>query len=171
MNHSSIHLVCGVWLAVITAAGVSHFASVQQFVTALDQKAGSSLLSAEVAPTALAIHAPTESAQAIASTAPPANPHPSAAKRSEDPPASIDSQRKFFEELLGEVRNLRHENRNLLDQLGETNRDLMKLEFRVDTHSESFRPLPIIEDRADTSFEDGFGVLPPLDEPYLPLAE
>jgi hypothetical protein len=52
--------------------------------------------------------------------------------------------------------------------MAETNRDLMKLEFRVDTHSESFRPLPVTEDLStlnasslDTSTRESLpGVLP-----------
>jgi hypothetical protein len=56
--------------------------------------------------------------------------------------------------------------------MAETNRDLMKLEFRVDTHSESFRPMVVSEERIDTSFEDGPGVLPPRAEPvFLPSDE
>ena len=67
---------------------------------------------------------------------------------------------------------LQNQNRDLLDQVAETNRDVMKLEFRVDTHSESFRPMPVNEERLDTSFEDGPGVLPPRVEPVqLPTGE
>ena len=62
---------------------------------------------------------------------------------------------------------LQNQNRDLLDQLAETNRDLMKLEFRVDTHSESFRPMPVSEDRPFTSVDDEPGVLPPRAEPVV----
>jgi hypothetical protein len=52
--------------------------------------------------------------------------------------------------------------------LAETNRDLMKLEFRVDTHSESFRPLPVTEDQPFTNLDgDDIGVLPPRAEPVI----
>ena len=60
------------------------------------------------------------------------------------------------------------QNRDLLDQVAETNRDLMKLEFRVDTHSESFRPLPVSEDQPFSSLDEEIGVLPPRAEP-VPL--
>ncbi len=64
------------------------------------------------------------------------------------------------------------QNRDLLDQLAETNRDLMKLEFRVDSHSESFRPLPVSEDQPFSSLADDLGVLPPRAEPvFLPTHE
>jgi hypothetical protein len=72
---------------------------------------------------------------------------------------------EFFQALLAEMKSLRSENRDLSDQVAETNRDLMKLEFRVDTHSESFRPLPVNEIRFDASFNDGPGVLPPRADP------
>ena len=88
-------------------------------------------------------------------------------------PAADPSQKEFFEALLDEIRALRGENRDLRDQMAETNRDVIKLEFRVDTHSESFRPLPVAEDRFETTFDHTFdprfqtppGVLPPLDFP------
>ncbi|MFT3992182.1 MAG: hypothetical protein QM680_12310 [Luteolibacter sp.] len=86
------------------------------------------------------------------------------AKTTPNAPEISDSQRAFYEGMLAEMRKLRTENRDLLDQIAETNRDLMKLEFRVDTHSESFRPLPISEERIETSSDttsDEDGVLPP----------
>ena len=48
----------------------------------------------------------------------------------------------------------------------------MKLEFRVDTHSESFRPLPVNEEQPFTQIDDDPGVLPPRAEPvFLPNYE
>lgn len=46
-----------------------------------------------------------------------------------------------LQELKSENQNLHGVNLNLQDQLAETNRDLSELQFRVDTHSESFRPI------------------------------
>ena len=53
-----------------------------------------------------------------------------------------------LEEIVEQLRELNSANlelRNinvaLQEQLSETNRDLNELQFRVDTHSESFRPL------------------------------
>jgi hypothetical protein len=51
---------------------------------------------------------------------------------------------------------------NLRDQVAETNRDLMELQFRVDSHSESFRPLRATQ---ESEIPAGTGVLPPLDTP------
>ena len=57
-------------------------------------------------------------------------------------------------------------NESLRDQLAELNRDLMQLEFRVDTHSESFRPLPVNEEQIATTTEEPLeqeaSLLPPL---------
>ena len=79
----------------------------------------------------------------------------------------VHRQKQFFESLVSRMESLQNQNRDLLDQLAETNRDLMKLQFRVDTHSESFRPLPVSEDRPFTSLDDTIGVLPPRAEPVL----
>ncbi len=87
------------------------------------------------------------------------------------PPDPNAEQKKFFEALIEKINGLQNQNRDLLDQLAETNRDLMKLEFRVDTHSESFRPLPVSEDRPFTSVEVTPGVLPPRAIPVPPARE
>jgi hypothetical protein len=58
------------------------------------------------------------------------------------------------------------QNRYLRDQISETNRDLMTLQFQVDSHSTKFRPLNLAEDEPADSFEgDYIGVLPPSDLP------
>jgi hypothetical protein len=81
---------------------------------------------------------------------------------SQKTPTPDPAQKNFYEALLKKMETLQNENRDLVDQMAETNRDMMKLEFRVDTHSESFRPLPTSEAQSDTSFDDGPGVLPPI---------
>ena len=95
------------------------------------------------------------------------------AKATEAASAATDpDQKKFYEALIAKMESLQNQNRDLLDQMAETNRDVMKLEFRVDTHSESFRPMPVSEERFDTSFDSGPGVLPPRAEPvFLPMDE
>jgi hypothetical protein len=148
-------LVCGVAVAAMSAAGISHWWSVRQFVAALGPE--------------ISVSHPTHST-------PPAltvetKPSPSLAKETPAqklPPAAPDPhQKQFFESLVTRMEGLQNQNRDLLDQLAETNRDLMKLQFRVDTHSESFRPLPVSEDRPFTSLEDEIGVLPPRAEPVM----
>ena len=53
-----------------------------------------------------------------------------------------------LQELKSENQNLQGVNKELQDQLEETNRDLSELQFRVDTHSQSFRPLRFTTDAA-----------------------
>lgn len=47
---------------------------------------------------------------------------------------------------------------DLRDQVAETNRDLMEIQFRVDSHSREFRPLRSVQ---DSPYADTPGVLPP----------
>jgi hypothetical protein len=155
MKPSTLPILCGTALACMSAAVFSHWWSVNQFIAAVDS--GLPLTPA----------APIRPLDAPEPPAP-----PPAAVLLPPHPESSPAQKEFYEELLTEMRKLRTENRDLLDQMAETNRDLMKLEFRVDTHSESFRPLPVSEERIETTYDDGAGVLPPRAEPvYLPMDE
>jgi hypothetical protein len=150
-------MICGLALAAMSAAGFSHWWSVRSFVSAVDAALP---IASAVAPQPLDL--------------PPAKPAVTApiAQASAKPAApDAASQKKFYEALLARMESLQNQNRDLMDQVAETNRDVMKLEFRVDTHSESFRPMPVSEEQA-TSFEDGPGVLPPRAEPvFLPSGE
>ncbi len=163
--------ICGVALAALAAAGFSHWWSVNQFVSAVHgglpigvpaavPAAIPEMLAARPSPTT-----PGEPAvQQIAAN----DAKPAAAK-------TDATQKAFFEALVARMEHIQNQNRDLLDQVAETNRDVMKLEFRVDTHSESFRPLVLSEDSdqfSTTSFDDGSGVLPPRAEPvFLPSEE
>lgn len=141
-------MICGLALAAMSAAGVSHWWSVRQFATAI------------------------QTGLPAASPAKPAAPKLLAQAPQHPAPATDASQKKFFEALVSKMEKLQNQNQDLLDQMAETNRDVMKLEFRVDTHSESFRPMPVSEERLDTSFDSGPGVLPPRAEPvFLPSGE
>lgn len=87
---------------------------------------------------------------------------------------SSESSKEFFDNLIKELRNLRNENRTLTNQVAETNRDVMKMQFQIDTHSESFRPMPTSDnrdDRSQTNDEEYPGVLPPRTEPVYPRLE
>jgi hypothetical protein len=159
MKTSTIPVICGVALAAMSAAGLSHWWSVRQFAAAVDS--GLPIINApgspevKPQPAAQPVKVPDKSANLLAGT--PAK------------PATVPEprQKDFYEALISKMNSLQTQNQDLLDQLAETNRDVMKLEFRVDTHSESFRPLPVTEDRPDTGFEDEPGVLPPRAEPVL----
>ena len=162
MKTSTIPMICGVTLASIIAAGTSHWWTVRQTVVAMNGQLPAHSIQ-NPAPQAV-----TPQPAAIAKvTAPPAH-------KATAPDSVPDSHQKdFYEALISKMASVETQNRDLLDQLAETNRDLMKLEFRVDTHSESFRPLPVSEDQPFSSLnEEDVGVLPPRAEPVtLPTRE
>lgn len=152
-------LICGVAVAAMSAAGISHWWSVRQFVAALGSEIPASQPQRTETPNAAPLIAADTKPSPAAVNEPPAG---------KPQPAALDShQKQFFESLVSRMEGLQTQNRDLLDQLAETNRDLMKLQFRVDTHSESFRPLPVSEDRPFTSLDADAGVLPPRAEPVL----
>jgi hypothetical protein len=156
-------MICGLALAAMSAAGFSHWWSVQSFVSAVDTGIP---LASPPAPAPAPAPKPADLPPAKAAVTAPVAQTPG---KPTGPDAG--SQKKFYEALLARMESLQNQNRDLMDQMAETNRDVMKLEFRVDTHSESFRPMPVSEERA-TSFEDGPGVLPPRAEPvFLPSGE
>lgn len=141
----------------MSAAGLSHWWSVRQFVAVVE--AGlpiSNLVKPELSHSVAPVQSVPLTISGLLSKQ--SNQLPVAQ------PADIGlSQKEFYEALITKMQGIQNQNRDLLDQLAETNRDLMKLEFRVDTHSESFRPLPTSEQRPDTSLEYELesGVLPP----------
>lgn len=163
MKSTTIPSLCATALAAMSAAGLSHWWSVRQFVAVVDAGLPISTipkpeLNHPLAPAQSAPLPPSGSLARQSVTAPVAQ------------PADIAlSQKEFYEALITKMQGIQNQNRDLLDQLAETNRDLMKLEFRVDTHSESFRPLPTSEERPDTSLEYELesGVLPPRAEPVI----
>jgi len=159
MNTSTLPMICGVALATMCSAGLSHWWSVRQFVAAVDTglPIGNSPLP-ELPPAQTPVDS-QEASNRLLADAPSSTPAP----------AASPDQQSFYQALIAKMENLQTQNRDLLDQMAETNRDVMKLEFRVDTHSESFRPLPVSEDRPlISSMNDGPGVLPPRAEPVLP---
>ncbi|MEO5913017.1 MAG: hypothetical protein ABIS50_02210 [Luteolibacter sp.] len=166
MKASTVPTICGVALAAMSAAGFSHWWSVREFVAAMPS--GLPVSSPAHHPAAPVEAAPVvkPAAPAVLAQTPKAQPAPAATV------ATDSAQRKFYESLVSKMESLQNQNRDLMDQVAETNRDVMKLEFRVDTHSESFRPLKVNEERSDTSFDDGPGVLPPRADPvFLPTGE
>lgn len=161
MKHPLLPTLCGFALAAMSAAGLSHYGTVRQFLAVYEQHP----------PAAVVLASPVPKAVPAPPPAPPQTPAETIK------PAAVASQlstapqqKEFYESLITRLENLQNQNRDLLDQLAETNRDLMKLEFRVDTHSESFRPLPVSEPLQGASFEEAAGVLPPRAEP-VPLGD
>lgn len=163
MKANPVPTICGVALAAMSAAGLSHWWSVETFVSAV--RGGLPVSSPAAVP------APLPGAPVPSTTAPArfANVDFAKAAKSGQMLASTTdpSQKAFYEALVAKMENIQNQNRDLLDQMAETNRDVMKLEFRVDTHSESFRPMPLSEEVNQMSYDDGPGVLPPRAEPVF----
>lgn len=160
MKSPIVPATCSVALAVMSAAVLSHWWSVRGFVGAVE----ANTLALAVRPTA----APAPSAPAKPA-AKPAAPRPAAAVLATH--KTPDSQQEFYTTLLDEMKQLKRENTALRNQMAETNRDVMNLEFRVDTHSSQFRPLRVeeqIDEPQDLTeppiIDDGPGVLPPRPE-------
>lgn len=169
MNPSTIPTTCSLTLSAVMAAGLSHWWSVHQF---------SSLLEQGVRPAPMAHGAPADDQPKS-----PSNQLAEKKTQHADLQASLaangtKSQREFYEALIEKMSQVETQNRDLLDQLAETNRDMMKLQFRVDMNSESFRPLPVSEakpaiDIGKSNNTDSLpGVLPPRAQPVqLPTYE
>ena len=163
MKPATLPTLCSISLAAMVAAGASHWWSVNQWVSAFPAgppvQAERTARQASTEPIVTPQTKPNSPALAL-------KPDPS-----QKPPVADPAQKNFYEALIKKMENLQNQNQDLLDQMAETNRDVMKLEFRVDTHSESFRPMPVSEDRLDTSFDSGPGVLPPRAEPVPPASD
>ena len=155
----TVPILCSAALAAMCTAVAGHWWSVRQFVAAIHAST----------PPAANIGRPFSSSPNRPAHLPAAMP-PLAKNNAVSAPAMDQAQREFFEGLTRTIQNLQGQIRDLQDQSGETNRDLMNLEFQVDTHSTQFRPMPTSEDRPDTTLDgdEGSGVLPPRAEP-LPL--
>jgi hypothetical protein len=150
MKSPVMPLISGLSLAAMCAAGLSHWWSVRQFVATME------------APSPQPAPADPPPVREEVARMPQAAEAPAAA-----PQLPAVGQQQFYDALIMRMEALQNQNRDLLDQLAETNRDLMKLEFRVDSHSASFRPLPLSEDQPFTSFDGDMGVLPPRAEPVF----
>lgn len=155
MKASVIPVICSIALTGMLGAGATHWWSVRQLV-ALAGKLPAQR-SAETTPAKpLEVAAP---APVVAPIVPaPAPPAPPVVAKTEAAPDK--SEREFFSSLVDELKAVRQQNQELRDQVAETNRDLMELQFRVDTHSESFRPLKVTSEPAPLQSEVS-GVLPP----------
>lgn len=89
-------------------------------------------------------------------------------KKTADRQDQNDALLEILTELSAELRGSRAETKALRRQVSESNREIDELTFRVDTHSDSFKPLHSIEDRPRPmnspieSFDvNGPGLLPP----------
>ena len=157
MKTPIIPLICSVALSAMIVAATTHWWSLRQFSVAANGTFTSVAFTAPPLPDTLPLP--------LASTTIKNRPE---RETSTQLAAQEPHQKDFYEALIQKMASVETQNRDLLDQLAETNRDLMKLEFRVDTHSESFRPLPVSEDKPFSSLNDEpLGVLPPRAEPVV----
>jgi len=154
MKASVVPVICSIALTGMLGAGATHWWSVRQLV-ALAGKLPSQRPSETIAAKPAETLAPARVEIPVAPTPPPA---PPVVAKTESGPGK--SEREFFSSLVDELKAVRQQNQELRDQVAETNRDLMELQFRVDTHSESFRPLKVTSEPAPLQNEIG-GVLPP----------
>jgi len=154
MKASVVPVICSIALTGMLGAGATHWWSVRQLV-ALAGKLPAPRSAEAIAAKPSERVAPAPMQVPIAPTPPPA---PPVVAKTESGPGK--SEREFFSSLVDELKAVRQQNQELRDQVAETNRDLMELQFRVDTHSESFRPLKVTSEPATLQSEIG-GVLPP----------
>ena len=165
MNPSTIPATCSLALTAVLAAGISHWWSVREFTTLLEEGVPTSPASAPAPPDEISTPSPSLLAD---------KPTEHAAVQATLAANGSKGQRDFYEALIEKMTRVEQQNRDLVDQLAETNRDMMKLQFRVDMNSEGFRPMPVEENKPSPSIGiDGApGVLPPRAEPIrLPSYE
>ncbi len=150
MNPAFVPVACGSALALMAGAVASHWVSVRQTAALVDV-----LHPTPSSPERATLPPEDESIREAKSLIAAAKAVPSAA----DSPSSPADAR--FEQLLSSIEGLVTLNQELRSQLEETNRDLVTLQFQVDTHSESFRPLNVVDEAPMTMMaDDGPGVLP-----------
>lgn len=181
MKADLIPIACSAAMAIMVGAAASHFATVRQMVDLAQLEAS------PLAPLSSPSSEPAESGELLdliahlqeqnhllranIRSASQGTPHADA----ETAPllTTADASPRDLQRLLSEIIA---QNRELQTKLAETNRDVMALEFRVDSHSEQFRPLnleygtdypvasPITSPDVLDDMRNDIGVLPPLDE-------
>ncbi|MES2997112.1 MAG: hypothetical protein V4733_09920 [Verrucomicrobiota bacterium] len=172
MKSAVIPVICSIALTAMITAVASHWRSVESLVAWHRSVPAAESVIGNIPE----VHHPSPSPGAAPVVA---DALPAAPARTVD---ITDSRKDFYDALLSKMESLQNQNRDLHDQLGETNRELMKMEFRLDTHSASFRPLNLVpepsendEDRSKSNATIGIpdaGVLPPRADPVdLPVFE
>jgi len=150
-------LLCGTLLAAMLAAGVSHYWSVHEFIAGYPTVPAVRLISGNLPETEQTKPSEARTTPNLAAV---------------DPTGNSSELKSIFEEMLSELKKIKNEKNDLIDQLAETNRSVMQLQFQVDSHSEDFRPMPTREEREDTSYgmeDESPGVLPPRAHPVQPI--
>lgn len=173
----TLPIVSGIALAIMAGAAASHHHSVDSMVAFAGMTRANGMPSLSAGPARLVsnkkdartiveeLKRQNDSlAQTLASNEAAISSMPRASEQQ-----AMTGSKSDMKRLLAELVS---QNRYLRDQISETNRDLMTLQFQVDSHSTQFRPLNLAEDPSDPRnlmpepFEqDYIGVLPPSDLP------
>ncbi len=178
MKPSLIPIACGTALALMTGAAATHWFAVRDMVALAvrmpavvpapaplpdDRVAREARdLLAEVRGTrGPAAHANRRDARTPGLFPAPREREQAAARP--EAPAPADPTEARIEKLLTALEGAVEQNQELRDRLADTNRDVMELRFQVDSYSGQFRPLKVEEEPA--YYDDGTGVLPPLEAP------
>ncbi|MEM1085039.1 MAG: hypothetical protein AAGI48_13085 [Verrucomicrobiota bacterium] len=174
-NALTLPILSGIALAIMAGAAVSHYASVDNMVAIAGMTRANGLPSTSDGPALLVgsehdarsvlneLKRQNDSLQRTLAQ----NEATLSSLPGNGGQQAITGSESDLKRLLAELVT---QNRYLRDQIAETNRDLMTLQFQVDTHSDQFRPLNVNE-LDDSGFGDlpeidtSIGVLPPTDLP------
>lgn len=159
MKSSTLPILCGTALAIMAGASAAHYHSVGQMVSLAGLTRDASAPTAENPVRNQAVSEIRETqrhTQALEQALETNEAALAAMQQNSSASSSVDHDLK---QLLAELVS---QNRYLKDQIAETNRDMMELQFRVDSHSEQFRPLQVVE---EITYDPSIGVLPPRDTP------
>lgn len=158
MNANLIPCLCGGALLLMCGAGASHFIGVQQQV-AQHQHERTKRPAPLAAPLQVApapVQQPALPPSAVAAI--------TQAVNAQQQPSTDPAIKELTQDLISELRKISRENQNLREQVAETNRDLMEMSFRLETHSKEFRPLRSEETEPAKPINSvPVGVLPPLE--------
>lgn len=160
MKIAAVQGCCCLALALMTGAVGAHWASVRQTVAlaAMLDSRPATTPSGLVTPVAEEDPVVREARQILAEAKTAGHRDPAGA-----PVAASREVDARFERAVATFEQLVAQNAELKNQVAETNRDLMALQFQVDSHSESFRPLKISEE--PVPMPSSSGVLPPKEAP------
>jgi len=128
----------GVLLGLMCGAVMIHAIQVRKAEHIAGNEPGSSMRAGST------VHYPARELNFIVTSYSEKAPSLNASASREEKSATVDALEKIVEqlqELDSRNQELQGNNAELHEQLKETNRDFNELQFRVDTHSESFRPL------------------------------
>ena len=173
----TLPIISGIALAIMAGAAASHYHSVDSMVAFAGMTRANGMPSTTTGPARLVSN--EKDARSIVDELKRQNEslqqtlaHNEAAISSMPVQADLPKVSGSDNDLQRLLAELVTQNRYLRDQISETNRDLMTLQFQVDSHSTQFRPLKLNEEPGDYRTPDNFpeidtsiGVLPPSDLP------